>query len=398
MICISPFKLSPYYLNNYDFSHILIVEIPFILDIGNRLIMRYFLLFAFVFTLISCSEQGQRIFPQKSRLTESVYASATIQPDSLYNAYAVVAGILDKNLVAEGDKVLKGESLVHINNNAPKLNTANARLALELAQENFSGKAAVLRSLEDEIHAAELTFYNDSINYYRQKRLWDQKIGSKVEYDNRLLAYELAKNKLNLLKANYGRSKKELETQLRQARNTYNASQINSGDFTVTSKINGTVYALFKEPGEIVTTLEPLASVGSSTVFVIELLVDEVDIVKLELGQKALITMDAYPQEVFVAKISKIYPRKDERSQTFMVEAVFEQAPKTLYPGLSGEGNIIISEKDGALTIPKEFLLNGNQVLTQDGTVDVMVGLQNLDRVEILQGIDESTQLIKPEE
>ncbi len=398
MICISPNELSPYYLNNYDFSHILELEIPFILDIGNRLIMRYFLLFAFVFILISCSEKDQRIFPKKTRLTESVYASATIQPDSLYNAYAIVAGILDKNMVKEGDRVQKGEALVHINNNAPKLNTANARLALELAQENYSGSAAILRSLEDEIHAADLTFYNDSINYYRQKRLWEQKIGSKVEYDNRLLTYELAKNRLNVLKANYSRTKKELETQLRQARNSYSASQINSGDFTVTSKINGTVYALFKEPGEIVSTLEPLASVGSSTVFVIELLVDEVDIVKLELGQKALITLDAYPRQVFVAKISKIYPRKDERSQTFMVEALFEQPPKTLYPGLSGEGNIIISEKDGALTIPKEFLLNGNQVLTEDGPVDVMVGLQNLDRVEIVKGIDETTQLIKPGE
>ena len=50
---------------------------------------------------------------------------------------------------------------------------------------------------------------------------------------------------------------------------------ITTKDFAVKSKINGKVYALYKEPGEIVTTMEPLASIGSATNFIIEMLVDE---------------------------------------------------------------------------------------------------------------------------
>lgn len=46
-------------------------------------------------------------------------------------------------------------------------------------------------------------------------------------------------------------------------------------------------------------TMEPLASVGSANNFIIELLVDEVDIVKIKVDQKTLVTLDAYGTEVF---------------------------------------------------------------------------------------------------
>lgn len=348
--------------------------------------------------IVSCGEQREKIFPKKVTLTESVYASVTVQPDSLYQVYAAVAGILENNLVEEGDTVQKGTPLLQIINNTPKLNTENAKLALQLARENYNGSSAILRSLEDEIQAATLTFQNDSINYFRQQRLWEQNIGSKVEYDNRKLAYQLSRNSLNLLKNSYARTKNELHTQVQQATNNVKTSQIATEDFTVISKINGKVYALFKNQGEIVTTMEPLASVGSDDTFIIELLVDEVDIVKLSTDQKVLVTLDAFQDRIFEAKVYKIYPRKDERSQTFKVEALFENPPTKLYPGLAGEGNIIIAKKEEVLAIPKAYLIQGNQVRTEDGLVSVKIGLQNLDQVEILEGIDSNTSILKPEE
>jgi multidrug efflux pump subunit AcrA (membrane-fusion protein) len=126
------------------------------------------------------------------------------------------------------------------------------------------------------------------------------------------------------------------------------------------------------------------------------MLVDEVDIVKLKVGQKTLVTLDAYPSIVFTAQVAKIYPRKDERSQTFTVEAVFNDPPKTLYPGLAGEGNIIVAEKENVLTIPKTYVIEGNKVRTVNGVVEVSLGLQNLAMVEVLGGIDEHTELLKP--
>lgn len=67
-------------------------------------------------------------------MTESVYASATVQPDSMYQVHSVAMGILDKIWVEEGDKVAKGDHILQITNTSPELNKENARLSLELAR------------------------------------------------------------------------------------------------------------------------------------------------------------------------------------------------------------------------------------------------------------------------
>jgi HlyD family secretion protein len=359
--------------------------------------MRVFITLALFLILSSCSKKKEKILPTEQNLTESVYSSVTIQPDSLYQAYAIVAGILDANLVEEGDVVSKNTPLIQITNNTPKLNSENARLALELAKENYNGSSDVLESIKDEIEAATLKYKNDSTNYFRQQNLWNQNIGSKVEYDAKKLSYEIASNNLKLLKNKYNRTKNELQTAVKQARNNYQSALINTKDFTVKSKIDGKVYALYKEPGEIVNTMEPLASIGSANNFIIEMLVDEVDIVRITNNQEVIIKLDAYDANVFKGNVSKIYPKKDERTQTFTVEATFTKPPKVLYPGLSGEANIIIAQKENVLTIPKDYLINDSQVKTENGLVDVTIGLQNLELVEIVSGLTKDTYLYKPE-
>lgn len=356
------------------------------------------LLFAIItLVLFSCKTEESKVFPVKRNITESVYASVIVQPDSMYQVFARVAGILDKNLVEEGELVKKDQPLIQIINNAPKLNTDNARLSLELAKENYTGSSALLSSIEEEINSAILKFENDSINYYRQKKLWDQNIGSKVEYDARELNYRLSKNSLQLLKNKYKRTRNELETAVKQAQNNYRASQIGTTDFTVKSKIDGKLYALYKNPGEIVTTMESLAVVGMTDQFIIEMLVDEVDIVRVSLDQQIIVSLDAYSGDVFQAKVTKIIPKKNERNQAFTVEATFVSSPETLYPGLSGEANIIISTKEDVLTIPRSYLVDGDSVMTEEGTVKVVTGLKTLEHIEVISGISESTVLLKPE-
>ncbi len=350
------------------------------------------------FTFFSCSNQSEEIMPERSGLVESVYSSVTIQPDSLYSAFATVTAIVDRNLVQEGDSVKEGTPIIKLINVKPSLNLENARLNFQLAIENSRGNSNILNSLEREIRAASLSFHNDSVNYLRQKRLWDQEIGSKVEYENRKLAFELARTNLHLLKKEYDRTSKELTNQVEQALNNYRFSEYTADEFTIFSKIDGVVYALYKDPGELVNTIEPVALLGSAHNFIIELLVDETDIVKLKVGQKTLVTLDSYGNKLFEARIRKIYPTKDERTQTFKIEADFMKSPPKLYPGLAGEANIIIAEKQNTLIIPKEYLLDTDHVLTKKGPKKIITGLQSLDKIEILSGIHEKEKIIKPQQ
>ena len=77
---------------------------------------------------LGCQNKEEAIYPTEQALTSSVYASAVVQPDSLYLAYAPVLGILEEQLVEEGDLVQKGQVLLRIENTPSALSAENARL------------------------------------------------------------------------------------------------------------------------------------------------------------------------------------------------------------------------------------------------------------------------------
>ncbi|MBL6448443.1 efflux RND transporter periplasmic adaptor subunit [Fulvivirga sp. 29W222] len=344
----------------------------------------------------SCNNNGEKVKPLTGTITESVYASITVQPDSLYNAHAAVGGIVAEVYVEEGASLEKGARVMQITNDAPELNTEKARLAVELARENLKGNAALLKELKEDIEVARLKLKQDSIHYFRQKKLWKQNVGTQNDYDAKKTAYEISQKNLQALGNRYNRTRNELETQLEQAEVNHQTSLIASRDYTVKSELRGKVYSIYKEPGELVSLQEPIASIGSANNFIIEMLIDEVDIARVEVGQQVLITLDAYEGEVFSAALTKIYPQKNVRTQTFTAEAKFKEVPGKLYPGLSGEANIIISQKEDAVIIPRNYLIGENQVKTSEGMVEIKTGLYSMDKIEVLDGLDTSTYIYKP--
>ena len=356
------------------------------------------MVFPLLIFLVSCSGTNTGLKPESIAITESVYASVTIQPDSMYQAYAVVSGIVEKNLVVEGDLIKVGAPLVNIRNDAPELNLANARLTLEQAQDDLQGPNNALADLENQIETKQLQLKDDSLNFERQRRLREQNIGTETEFEKRKLAYELSSNQLTNLRVAYRRLRQDLEIQYQQARNNFEVARVNTGDYTVRSKIDGKVYSLQKEPGENVSMQEPVAVIGSASRFLIEMLIDERDIARVRPGQEVLVSLEAFGNSVFKARVTKIYPQKNERNQTFKLEAQFDdEAPAVLYAGLSGEANIVIDRKESALTIPLDYLSDNSTVLTDEGEVSVTTGLRSLDKVEILDGISAETLIYKPE-
>jgi hypothetical protein len=65
---------------------------------------------------------------------------------------------------------------------------------------------------------------------------------------------------------------------------------------------------------------------------------------------------------------------------------------------LAGEASIVIAQKDNALVIPTAYLIDNNKVQTANGLVQVELGLQSMNEVEILSGITKDTWIYKPEE
>jgi multidrug efflux pump subunit AcrA (membrane-fusion protein) len=346
--------------------------------------------------VVSCRDEPETITPTVGTLTESVYASVIIEPEFLYQVNANATGILETVLVKEGDSVAAGQPLFGIRNENPSLNVSNARATVDLARTNLQGNQTVLDDLRTQISNARSEVQNDSLNLARQRALWNQKIGSKSDLEKRELALEASRSTLRRLQNQAERTRKELQTQLEQAENNFKLAQSNASEFVLHSHLDGAVYDVFVEVGELVTPQTALATIGSKEDYLINLRLDEVDITRIAEGQKILVNLDAYGEQVFYARLTKVYLKKDERTQTFKAEAVFETAPPKLYYGLAGEANILITEKKKAMTIPMVYLLEGDRVIANGDTVDVVTGIRNMERVEILSGLDASAVLTKP--
>ena len=87
----------------------------------------------------------------------------------------------------------------------------------------------------------------------------------------------------------------------------------------------------------------------------------------------------------------------NERTRSFTVEASFVTIPPALYPNLTTEANIVIQRKENALIIPREYLVDGNSVLTEDEEkVPVKTGLKDYQKVEILDGLTTDDVIVKP--
>ncbi len=347
-------------------------------------------------SIFGCKSKQEEVKPQYKALVESVYASVTVEPEDLYQVFPTASGVLTHVFVEEGDTVFINQLLAKVEADEPEINAENAALNSKLSQASYSGAASILSRIKDNIRVAEDQLRIDSLNYARQLRLAENKIGSQVELENRKLKFESSKNQLETLKSNLTETDRELNNKLKLSKNELSRALSRLEDYSIKSRMNGRVYSLLKKEGELVNAQQAFAEIGMRNTFVLKLLVDEVDITKVKLGQRTLITFDAFADTVFDAEITKIYPSKDERTQTFLVEAVFVSAPDGLYNGLAGEANIITAQSENVLVIPSEFLFDENQVKTKKGQVEVTIGKRNMEWLEITSGLDTNAILVNP--
>jgi len=344
--------------------------------------------------LLSCKKSPEKTQPLQEKITESVYASGIVKSRNQYQVFSAANGLVKQVFVTEGDLVKKGDPILRLSDNTARLNTENARLAKEYAAAN----ADKLNQSKIDIDLANARLDNETTLLQKQRSLWQQGIGSQNELDQRELAHANAVNAYNAAKLRYTDLQKQLNFQLRQSQKNLQLSTTVAGDFTVKSEVNGKVYDVLKEVGEMVNIQTPVAIIGDATGFMLELQVDEYDIIRVRLGQKLLLSMDSYKGQVFEAKVDKIDPIMNAQSKSFTVEASFINPPPTLYPNLTAEANIIIQVKDRALTIPRNYLMDSNYVLlaTKEKR-KVTTGLKDYQKVEIVSGLTANDIILKPE-
>lgn len=346
--------------------------------------------------LFSCGREDENaISPQIGGITESVYASGKILSVDQYEAFTNASGPIQEIFVSEGDSVEIGTPILAVYSEREKLNRESAEIARSYA--DLKTNQSKLRDLQLTIDLAKSKMLNDSLLLERQKHLWKQNIGTEVELEQKGLAYQNSKTAFDASELRYQDLKRDIEFNEKNASKNLAISQVLESEYILKSKIKGTLYALLKEKGEMVTPQIALAVLGSTENFLLELKVDEYDISKVKLDQPIIVSMDSYKGETFEAKATKIYPIMDSNTKSFTIEAVFTKAPSRLYPNLTLEANIILEVNENALIIPRTYLIDDQFVLDESGdTIPVKVGIRNYQSAQILEGITSTTKIIKP--
>ena len=355
----------------------------------------YLTLFIALLAGFSCQKAPESVRPTVESITESVYASGVIKSERQYQVFATVTGIIQSVLVKEGDLVKKGDPLFLIQHETSRLQAENAQLAAEFAERNTAG--ARLAELRLAVESALVKKSNDSILVERQRALWAQRIGAKIDLEQRELAYTNAVSAVEAARLRLRDAEQQLRFTAAQSKKQLAISQGSARDFVVRSQTDGKVFSLAKTVGELVSVQNPLATIGAADAFMAELQIDEKDIVVVLPGQRVLLIMDSYKNQVFEAQITRINPMMNERTRTFTAEASFVQQPPVLYPYLTTEANIILQTKPRALTIPRTCLFQDSLVILANKSREkrrVSVGLKDYSKVEITGGITENDAIL----
>lgn len=356
------------------------------------------LLYLLFFSVFSCSKKDSaETKPTLGDVTESVYASGVIKAEGQYTVFSTVNGTLQKIHVTAGEPIHKGQSLFEIESEKAELNTESALLAYQLSQQSNSFIQDKIAEMEMKVQSARDKLTLDESIFNRNKAIKNQGGISEVDFERVELAYKSSK-------VNYESTKKQLAQLKAQLRNDQNRNEINlkinqksQGDFSIKSAFSGQLFDVLVKEGALISPQIPLAIIGKANSFLLELEVDENDMVRVKIGQRAFVTMDSYKGQVFEAIIDKIYPIMEERSRTFKIEAHFIKPPDKLYPNLTAEANIIIKTKKNAMTIPKSYLIKDEYVLVnKEEKRKVKIGLSDYQKVEILDGLNSDETIYMP--
>ncbi|MFP4503886.1 MAG: efflux RND transporter periplasmic adaptor subunit [Cyclobacteriaceae bacterium] len=360
--------------------------------------MRFAFTYLIFVLLFSCQQAQETVSPEYRSLTTAVYASGSIEPVNAYQVFAPVQGILQQKLVEAGEEVREGQVLFVISQENTSLLLENAQQALETARREADPNSAALRELQLRLENAKERFQQDSLNYKRQQNLIAKNATSQQAVEQAKIAFISSRNALASIRISLEESGKNRQDALERAQIQYRMAAEAQGNTLVKSRINGKVYQIYLKEGEMVNLNQPLAEVGEADRFYLSLIVDERDIAKITPGKEVLFTTDILEDTLLRAEVSKIYPYMEQATRSFQVEASLPAYELPFYNGASVEANIIVSRKERTMVIPRSALIGEDSVLVDmNGEVEkvqIRKGIENLEMVEVLEGIEEDTKLI----
>lgn len=334
------------------------------------------------------------------------------------------------------DQVKKGDLLVELDPVDEKRKVKQAKISLSSSQARLTQSKVNLqiaqkdlaierKSAEAALKSAEAHAKDARTKAERMKKLLEKKLASQEEVDTAETAsiqaeVDLENAQIRMEQLPIKEQELEIrrqdvklaEAQMKTNKIDLSLAEQRLKDTKVFSPIDGVVSERNVQSGQIISS--GISNVGGGTrVMVLSDLtrlfilasVDESDIGKVELGQKVIITADAFPGKRFFGEIERIATKGINVSNVVTFEVKIEVQGRDrllLKPEMTANVEIIVAEKEEALLVPSEAVLGKEQehfvrVKKDDGSVEerpVQTGISDGVVTEITSGLNQGDTVL----
>ncbi len=313
-------------------------------------------------------------------LATVVSGTGQIKPKTMVNLGATAMGRITHLFVKEGDHVKKGQLVATVENVAQEAQVAGQEAAISAARTDIASYIAAEKTAEANVEHAQADLEQKKLDWDRAQSLYKAGIMAKQDYDAKKAAYDTDVASLAQAVAGVGQSKANtasarghLDTQVATLRANKNALQLTQA----IAPFDGIVTNEPVREGE--TVVEGIQNTEGSTFMTIadmsvvtaEVKVDETDIVNIQIGQPADVTVDAIPNKVFKGHVTLVGDQAllrstgvatsqsttgTEEAKDFKVVVTLDHPSDELRPGLSTTAKITTASKSNVVSLPIQAL------------------------------------------
>lgn len=352
---------------------------------------------------------------ERGDIARSVVATGKIQPRAQVEVKSKASGIVQRILVDYGDWVKQGQVLVELDKEELRARLREAAATLAAAEAAEESARAVLERNKVEAEGPDLPFLKSAME--RAQRLHQEGLIARALLEEAEKAYQMALNKQMTALRNLAVARAELaraSAQVAQAKAALERAEEDLRNSTIVSPMDGLVLSRDVEVGDAVSSILVLGSQATlimrlgdaSDVYVLGK-VDQADIGKVYLGQRARIVVESFKDKKFEGHVTKIAPLGVEKDNvtTFEVRVSIKNPTGELKANMSANAEIILEEKHNVLLVPESAVIYDKDRRTfvelpdpaaEKGRrkVPVKLGISNGVKTELIAGLREGDKVI----
>ena len=348
--------------------------------------------------------KGARVERVSMSPVEDYYeATGTVRSKTTTVLSSKIMGTIISLRAREGDKVSAGQVLIEIDNRDANAQLQKAEAGLRQAQEGLAEVEQAINAAKSAQAAAEANQRLAGSTYARYQSLAERKSVSPQEFDEAKAKQEMAEaearragDNLKMLAA----KRQQALAGIDQAKAEVANAQVFVSYARITSPINGVVVAKHTEVGSTATPGAPLLTIEDSSRYRLEVAVEESQLGKIGMGQRARVRIDALGADDLEGGVSEITPVADPMSRSYTVK-VDLPARQSLRSGLYGVARFASGQRQ-AILVPRKAVAQRGQ-LTGVFVVDdagvarlrlVKTGKSYGESVEALSGLSDGERIV----